>query len=103
MEYDTIASLQHIQQIENTDSLVLRRINPKIDTILTVIAFLLLIPTLTVSMFLLLIYLGIKEFFAKTYLVENVATKENFRVKKMEWSQYKKDCKRKENEVKTIL
>lgn len=107
MSFDTIASLQRMQQLQQAEAaagkrLVLKRQNSTLDTVLAVVAFLLVIPTFTISFLVFFIYLTIKEFSTKTYLVKNIATGEKFRVKKEDFKQYKKEMKGKEIEVKNI-
>ena len=108
MSFDTIASLQRIQQMQQAEAsagkrLVLKRLNSGLDIGLTIAAIILVIPTLSISFWLLLIYLAVKEAFTKTYLVKNVATGEKFRVQKVEFKQYKKEWKNKEKEIRSIL
>ncbi|MBJ8103579.1 MULTISPECIES: hypothetical protein [Bacillus cereus group] len=107
MSYDTIASLQRMQQLEqaqavNGKRVVLKRINSTLDIWLIVIGVLLAVPTLSFSLMLYGFYFGIKEIFTKTYLVQNVATGEKFKVDKNEFKQYKKSFKKKEKQVRRI-
>ncbi|WP_439741198.1 hypothetical protein [Bacillus pseudomycoides] len=107
MSYDTVGSLQRMQQLEQAQAaagerLVLKRANTTLDTWLAVIAVILFIPTFTFSLVALLIYYFTKEFFAKTCLVKNIATGEKFYVDKQEFKQYKKDFKSKEKQVRKI-
>ncbi|WP_170957392.1 HIRAN domain-containing protein [Bacillus thuringiensis] len=106
MSYDTIASLQRMQQLEQAQSaagkrLVLKRVHTK-ENIFGILAIILVIPTLTISLWIYLIYFGIKELITKTYLVKNVATGEKFKVDKQEFKQYKKAFKAKEKQVRKI-
>ncbi|MGI2731711.1 HIRAN domain-containing protein [Bacillus cytotoxicus] len=106
MSYDTIALLQRMQQLEQAQSaagkrLVLKRVHTK-ENIFGILAIILVIPTLTISLWIYLIYFGIKELITKTYLVKNVATGEKFRVDKQEFKQYKKAFKAKEKQVRKI-
>ncbi|WP_018664632.1 HIRAN domain-containing protein [Heyndrickxia acidiproducens] len=108
MSFDTIASLQRMQQMQQAQAaagkrLVLRRLNSGLDIGLTVAAILLFLPTFTLSLWLLLIYLAIKESVIKTCLVKNVATGEKFKVMKSEFKQYKRMVKNKEKEVRNII
>ncbi|MCR6794672.1 hypothetical protein [Bacillus paranthracis] len=107
MSYDTVASLQRIQQLEQAQAasgkrLVLKRVTPKVDIIILVITFLLTIPTLTLSIWIWATYFSIKEFMMKTYLVKNVATGEQFYVEKQDFKQYKRNFKKKEKQVRRI-
>ena len=107
MSYDTVASLQRMQQLEQAQAasgkrLVLKRINSTTEIWFIVIAFILLIPTLGWSFILYALYFGIKSIFAKSYLVQNVATGEKFKVDKEEFKQYKKTFKNNEKQVKRI-
>ncbi|MBG9595808.1 hypothetical protein ABE17_02500 [Bacillus mycoides] len=107
MSYDTGGSLQRMQQLEQAQAasgkrLVLKRINSTLDIWLIIIAFILLIPTLGWSFVLYALYFGIREISAKTYLVQNVATGEKFKVDKEDFKQYKKDFKKKEKQVRKI-
>ncbi|MGH1327115.1 HIRAN domain-containing protein [Bacillus pretiosus] len=107
MSYDTVASLQRMQQLEQAQSaagkrLVLKRVIPKVDVIILAITFLLAVPTLTLSLWIWAIYFSIKEFMIKTYLVKNVVTGEKFRVEKQDFKQYKRDFKKKEKQVRRI-
>ncbi|AJA22105.1 TPA: hypothetical protein ACR3Z0_006278 [Bacillus thuringiensis] len=107
MSYDTVASLQRMQQLEQAQAatgkrLILKRINPTLDIWLIVIGFILFIPTLGWSLILYALFFGIREFFSKTYLVKNVATGEKFRVDKQDFKQYKKSFKKKEKQVRRI-
>lgn len=104
MSYDTIASLQRMQQLEqaqaaNGKRLVLKR-DHKIDNILAVLAIVFVIPTFSISLLLFCIYYVVKSLVTKTYLVKNVATGEKFKVNKQDFRQYKKEFKAKEKEVK---
>ena len=104
MSYDSIASLQRMQQLQQSEAavgkkIVLQRIPTGLDIILFIFAFILAIPTFSISCILFLIYyLSI----AKTYLVKNVATGEKFRVDKKDFKQYKKEFKAREKEVRKI-
>lgn len=107
MSYDTVASLQRMQQLEQAQAaagkrLVLKRVNTTLDTWLAVIAVILFIPTFTFSLVALVIYYFTKEFFMKTCLVKNVANGEKFYVDKQDFKQYKRNFKKKEKQVKKI-
>jgi predicted membrane protein len=107
MSFDSIASLQRMQQLQQAEAtagkrLVLKRLNTRFDIVLLIIAILLVIPTLTISFWFLFVYLLIKEISVKTYLVKNVATGEKFRVNKDDFKQYKKQWKNTEKEVRKI-
>lgn len=107
MSYDTVASLQRMQQLEQAQAtagkrLVLKRVTPKLDIIILVITFLLAVPTLTLSIWIWATYFSIKEFTMKTYLVKNVATGEQFYVEKQDFKQYKRSLKNKEKQVRRI-
>lgn len=107
MSYDTVASLQRMQQLPQSeaaagDRLILKRADSKAELIITVSAIVLIPFTLGISLVLFAIWFLIKELTAKTYLVKNVATGEKFRVDRNDFKQYKKDFKAKEKEVKKI-
>ncbi|MBJ8006290.1 hypothetical protein [Bacillus cereus] len=107
MSYDTIASLQRMQQLEQAQAstgkrVVLKRINSTAEIWFIVIAVILFIPTLSISLLCYTAYFGIKELFSKTYLVQNVATGEKFKVAKQEFKQYKRHFKNKEKQVRRI-
>lgn len=107
MSYDTIASLQRMQQLEQAQAatgkrLILKRVNSTTEIWFIVIAFILLIPTLGWSLILYALYFGIRSIFAKTYLVQNVANGEKFKVDKEDFKQYKKNFKKKEKQVRKI-
>ncbi|WP_026591427.1 hypothetical protein [Bacillus sp. UNC437CL72CviS29] len=107
MSYDTVASLQRMQQLEQAQAatgkrLVLKRVNTHLDMWLGIIAFILLIPTIGLSLGLYGFYFLIKEAVTKNCLVQNVATGEKFMVTKQEFKQYKKDFKKKEKQVRKI-
>lgn len=104
MSYDTIASLQRMQQLQQSEAaagkrIALQRMFTGLDIIWLLIAFILGIPTFSISCILFLIY-----YFSitKTYVVKNVATGEKFRVSKQDYKQYKKECKAKKKEVRKI-
>ncbi|HDR7611415.1 TPA: hypothetical protein QCX47_003015 [Bacillus mycoides] len=104
MSYDTVASLQRMQQLQQSEAatgkrIVLQRIPTGLDIVLFITAFILVLPTLTISVILFTIYY---LFIAKTYLVKNVATGEKFRVDKQDFKQYRKECKVKKKEVRKI-
>ncbi|MCU4885134.1 HIRAN domain-containing protein [Bacillus thuringiensis] len=107
MSYDTIASLQRMQQLEQAQAtaekrLILKRVNSTLDIWIFILAFLLFIPTLGFSLMLApFIYFG-KELFTKTCMVKNVATGEKFKVDKQDFKQYKKAFKTKEKQVRRI-
>lgn len=106
MSYDTVASLQRMQQLEQAQAasgkrLVLKR-DHKIDNILAVLAIVFVIPTFSLSLVLFCIYYITKSLATKTYLVKNVATGEKFHVDKEEFKQYKKNFKKKEKQVRRI-
>ncbi|MCU4979598.1 hypothetical protein OB987_18395 [Bacillus cereus] len=106
MSYDTIASLQRMQQLEQAQAasgkrLVLKR-DHKIDNILAVLAIVFVIPTFSLSLLLFCIYYVVKSLTTKTYLVKNVATGEKFHVDKEEFKVYKKNFKKKEKQVRRI-
>ncbi|MED2438571.1 hypothetical protein P4W20_16920 [Bacillus thuringiensis] len=106
MSYDTIASLQRMQQLEQAQAaagkrLVLQRVHTT-DNLLAVLAIILVIPTFSLSLILGVIIYYIREFTCKTYLVKNVATGEKFHVDKQDFKQYKKNFKKKEKQVRRI-
>ncbi|HDR7631588.1 TPA: hypothetical protein QCX75_000243 [Bacillus mycoides] len=107
MSYDTVASLQRMEQLKQAEAaagnkLILKRTDTKLEIALTAVAILLSIPTLGISLLLFLIYFLLREFAFKTYLVKNVATGETFRVDKQDFKQYKREFKAKEKEVRKI-
>ncbi|MEW4236785.1 hypothetical protein Q0N71_28140 [Bacillus thuringiensis] len=107
MSYDTIASLQRMQQLEQAQAatgkrLILKRIDSNTERALIILGLLLMIPTLGISIMLVGIYALITMFVRKTYLVKNVATGEKFRVDKQDFKQYKKNFKKKEKQVRRI-
>ncbi|EOP60341.1 hypothetical protein IKQ_05985 [Bacillus cereus VDM053] len=95
MSYDTIVSLQSIQQDEviTEQKLVLKRVNSCLEIVMFSTGLLLALPTFTVSFWIYFFYFLIKEYTAKTYLVKNVATGEKFRVNKQKFKQYKKEVR----------
>ncbi|GAB6474573.1 hypothetical protein bcgnr5371_42360 [Bacillus cereus] len=106
MSYDTVASLQRMQQLEQAQAaagkrLILQR-DHKRDNILAALAIVFVIPTFSLSLVLFCIYYIIKSLTTKTYLVKNVATGEKFHVDKEEFKQYKKNFKKKEKQVRKI-
>ncbi|PFB04998.1 hypothetical protein CN385_05730 [Bacillus anthracis] len=106
MSYDTVASLQRMQQLEQAQAaagkrLVLQRVHTT-DNLLAVLAIILVIPTFSLSLVLFCIYYIVKSLVTKTYLVKNVATGEKFHVDKEEFKQYKKNFKKKEKQVRKI-
>lgn len=107
MSYDTVASLQHMQQLEQAQAaagkrLVLKPIYSSVDVALIIVAVILFIPTFTFSLVAFLVYYYTKFFFMKTRLVKNVATGEKFYVDKEEFKQYKRSLKNKEKQVRRI-
>lgn len=106
MSYDTVASLQRMQQLEQAQAaagkrLVLQRVHTT-DNLLAVLAIILVIPTFSLSLVLFCIYYIVKSLVTKTYLVKNVATGEKFHVDKEDFKQYKKNFKKKEKQVRKI-
>lgn len=104
MSFDAIASLQRMQQLQQSEAtsgkrLILQRIPTGLDITLFVIALILAIPTLVISYILFIVYYS---YIVKTYVVKNVATGEKFRVDKNDFKQYKKEFKEKEKEIKKI-
>ncbi|MBZ4223154.1 hypothetical protein LAE98_13930 [Bacillus wiedmannii] len=107
MSYDTVASLQRMQQLQQSEAaagerLILKRADSTAEIVITVLAFALALFTFGISLVVFAIWFLIKELTTKTYLVKNVATGEKFRVDRKEFKQYKKDFKAKEKEVKKI-
>ncbi|MBJ8204942.1 hypothetical protein JDS91_27075 [Bacillus cereus] len=107
MSYDTVTSLQRMQQLEQAQAaagkrLILKRVDSNMERALIIVGFLLMIPTLVISLFLVSIYALITLFVRKTYLVQNVATEEKFMVSKQDFKQYKKNFKKREKEVRKI-
>jgi len=107
MSYDTVASLQRMEQIQQAQAtagkrLILKPIYSSVDVALIVFAVILFIPTFTFSLVAFLVYYYTKFFFMKTRLVKNVATGEKFYVDKEDFKQYKKDFKKKEKQVRQI-
>ncbi|MEW9578152.1 hypothetical protein U9K47_22835 [Bacillus toyonensis] len=107
MSYDTVASLQRMQQLEQAQAatgkrLVLKRVDSNLDRALIIIGILLIIPTFGFSIALVGIYALIKMIMSKTYLVKNVATGEKFHVDKQEFKEYKRNFKKKERQVRKI-
>lgn len=104
MSYDSIASIQRIQQLQQSEAatgkrIILQRIPTPLDFMLFITAIILAIPTLVISYILFIIYYS---YIVKTYVVKNVATGEKFRVDKQDFKQYKKDFKAKEKEIRRI-
>ncbi|EDZ49214.1 MULTISPECIES: HIRAN domain-containing protein [Bacillus] len=104
MSYDSIASIQRIQQLQQSEAaagkrIILQRIPTALDVILFITAIILAIPTLVISYILFIIYYS---YIVKTYVVKNVTTGEKFRVDKQDFKQYKKDFKAKGKEVRRI-
>lgn len=104
MSYDSIASIQRIQQLQQSEAaagkrIILQRIPTPLDVILFITAIILAIPTLVMSYILFIIYYS---YIVKTYVVKNVATGEKFRVDKQDFKQYKKDFKAKEKEIRRL-
>ncbi|HFK1746058.1 TPA: HIRAN domain-containing protein [Bacillus cereus] len=104
MSYDSIASIQRIQQLQQSEAaagkrIILQRIPTALDVILFITAIILAIPTLVISYILFIIYYS---YIVKTYVVKNVATGEKFRVDKQDFKQYKKDFKAKGKEIRRI-
>ncbi|MBJ7946740.1 hypothetical protein [Bacillus cereus group sp. N24] len=107
MSYDTVASLQRMQQLEqaqaaNGKRIMLKPIYSSLDTALIVLAVILFIPTFTFSLVAFLVYYYTKFFLMNTRLVKNIATGEKFYVDKQEFKRYKKDFKKKEKQVRRI-
>ncbi|PFZ03911.1 hypothetical protein COL60_24885 [Bacillus pseudomycoides] len=107
MSYDTVSSLQRMEQLAQAEAtagkrLVLKPIYSTLDTWLMVIAVILFIPTFTFSLVAFLIYYYTKAIFTKTQLVKNVATGEEFYVDKQDFKEYKKVFKAKEKQVRKI-
>ncbi len=107
MNYDTVASLQRMQQLEQAQAaagkrLILKPIYSSVDVALLIVAVILFIPTFTFSLLAFLVYYYTKFFFMKTRLVKNVATGEKFYVYKEDFKQYKKDFKKKEKQIRKI-
>ncbi|MFE4764281.1 hypothetical protein [Bacillus mycoides] len=104
MSFDSIASMQRVQQLQQAEAaagkrLVLQRVPTGLDAVLFIAAIILGIPTFSISCILFLIYyLSI----VKTYTVKNVATGEKFKVDKQDFKQYRKECKAKKKEVRKI-
>ncbi|WP_176522718.1 HIRAN domain-containing protein [Bacillus thuringiensis] len=104
MSYDSIASIQRIQQLQQSEAaagkrIILQRIPTSLDAILFITAIILAIPTFIISYILFIIYYS---YIVKTYVVKNVATGEKFRVDKQDFKQYKKAFKAKEKQVRRI-
>ncbi|AHA69520.1 hypothetical protein ABE44_26935 [Bacillus thuringiensis] len=109
MSYDTIASLQRMQQLEQAQAatgkrLVLKRIyeSDKISALIIVLCIIAIPATMCISLLVGLVIYYIREFKRTTYVVKNVATGEKFKVNKQDFRQYKKEVKAKEKEVKKI-
>lgn len=107
MNYDTEASLERIQQLEQAQAvadkrLVLKHADSNLDRALIIAGLLLMIPTLRISISLVFIYSLIKMFGSKTFLIKSVATGERFHIDKEEFKQYNKNFKMKEAQVRKI-
>ncbi|PEJ20493.1 hypothetical protein CN675_08815 [Bacillus toyonensis] len=107
MSYDTIASLQRMEQLEQAQAaagkrLILKPIYSSVDAALIIVAVILFIPTFTFSLVAFLVYYYTKFFFMKTRLVKNVATGEKFYVDKEDFKQYKQNFKKNEKQVRKI-
>lgn len=86
MSYDTVASLQRIQQLEQAQAaigkrLILKRVDSNMEGALIIIGFLLMISTLGIFLFLVGIHASLTIFVIKIYLVQNIATREKFIVR----------------------
>lgn len=109
MSYDTIASLQRMQQLKQAQAaagkrLVLKRVyeSDKISALIIVLCIIAIPATMCISLLVGLVIYYIREFKRTTYVVKNVATGEKFKVNKQDFRQYKKEFKAKEKEVKKI-
>ncbi|WP_420973726.1 hypothetical protein [Bacillus thuringiensis] len=109
MSYDTIASLQRMQQLEQAQAatgkrLVLKRTyeSDKISALIIVLCIIAIPATMCISLLVGLIIYYIRAFQRTTYVVKNVATGEKFRVDKQDFKQYKRNFKKKEKQVKRI-
>ncbi|EKS8366147.1 MULTISPECIES: hypothetical protein [Bacillus] len=109
MSYDTIASLQRMQQLEQAQAatgkrLVLKRVyeSDKISAFIIVLCIIAIPATMCISLLVGLVIYYIREFKRTTYVVKHDATGEKFRVNKQDFRQYKKEFKAKEKEVKKI-
>jgi len=109
MSYDTVASLQRMQQLQQAQAasgkrIVLKRVyeSDKISALIIIICILAIPATMCISLLVGLVIYYIREFKRTTYLVKNVATGEKFRVDKQDFKQYKRDFKKKEKQVRRI-
>ncbi|BAR81519.1 uncharacterized protein KNN_00644 [Bacillus thuringiensis serovar tolworthi] len=109
MSYDTVASLQRMQQLQQAQAasgkrVVLKRVyeSDKISALIIVLCILAIPATMCISLLVGLVIYYIREFKRTTYLVKNVATGEKFRVYKQDFKQYKRDFKKKEKQVRRI-
>ncbi|CCW07435.1 hypothetical protein PDJ95_24410 [Bacillus cereus] len=106
MSYDTIASLQRMQPLEQAPAatgkcLVLKRVyeSDKISALIIVLCIIAIPATMCISLLVGLVIYYIREFKRTTYVVKNVATGEKFRVNKQDFRQHKKEFKAKEKAV----
>ncbi|WP_243765426.1 hypothetical protein [Bacillus arachidis] len=107
MSYDTVASLQRMQQLQQAEAaasnkLILKRADSTLEIVITVSAIVLAPFTFGLSLVIFAIWFLIKELTVKMYLVKNVATGEKFRVDRKDFKKYKKEFKAKEKEVRKI-
>lgn len=109
MSYDTVASLQRMQQLQQAQAasgkrIVLKRVyeSDKISALIIVLCILAIPATMCISLLVGLVIYYIREVKRTTYLVKNVATGEKFRVDKQNFKQYKRNFKKKEKQVRRI-
>ncbi|PGT65723.1 hypothetical protein COD86_25520 [Bacillus cereus] len=109
MSYDTIASLQRMQQLEQAQAtsgkrLVLKRVyeSDKTSALIIVLCIIAIPATMCISLLVGLVIYYLREFKRTTYVVKNIATGEKFRVNKQDFKQYKKEFKAREKEVRKI-
>ncbi|HHT7228473.1 TPA: hypothetical protein ACTZ5W_005861 [Bacillus cereus] len=94
MSYDSIASLQRMQQLQQSEAaagnrLILKQADTKAAITITASAIVLFPFTLGIFLVIFAIWFLIKELTTKTYLVKNVAPVEKFRGGRKNFKQYR--------------
>lgn len=107
MSLDTVAALQRMQQLKQSEAasgekLILKREDSKTEKTVLILGIVLALPTIGLSLLFMVLYGLTNERNRKTYLVKNIATGERFHVDKEDFKQYEKEFKAKEKEVRKI-
>lgn len=107
MAFDELGALQRMRQLKqqqasNGKKISLERKMDKIDALIIISMFILIVPTWGIATFFLICFFLWRYQFGKKVYVADIATGEKFYVTRMDWKKYKKDKQKAKKQVRSI-